>query len=79
MSKNILNDKLDLDVLRHGIDRYGDNLPIDTAEILLERIKSVQNQDPDAVTNLVKQFQQNEALDQLYERSLRDFRLLLMI
>jgi hypothetical protein len=74
MTKNILNDQLNLEVLCHGIDNYGDNLRTDTIEVLLEDLKAVQHQNPDAVTNLVEQFKQNESLDRLYERSLRDLR-----
>jgi hypothetical protein len=74
MTKSILNDQLDLEVLRYGIENYSDTLPTDTIEILLEKIKSVQNQESDAVANLIKQFQENQALDKLYERSLRDLR-----
>jgi hypothetical protein len=52
-------------VLCHGIERYADALPTDTIEMLIEKIKAVQNQEPDAVVNLIKQFQENEALDRL--------------
>jgi hypothetical protein len=69
-----IQDQLDLDVLSYGLDRYADDLTTDTVASLREGIQAIQQRDPSAVADLVKQFQENEALDRLYKRSLRDLR-----
>jgi hypothetical protein len=74
MSQEIFNDELDLNVLCHGIDHFSDDLPTETAENLLTRLKAIQQGDPDATRDLVTQFQENQDLDRIYTRSLRDLR-----
>lgn len=71
---SVLNDELDLEVLRYAVDRHAAELPNELAETLLHGIKAIQHQDPDAVTNFVAQFRQNEQLDRIYEKSLKALR-----
>jgi hypothetical protein len=74
MSQEIFNDELDLNVLCHGIDHFSDDLPTETIEKLLTKLKAIQNGDPDAARDLVTQFQENKNLDRMYTRSLQDIR-----
>jgi hypothetical protein len=71
---SVLNDELDLEVLCYAVDRYAAELPTELAETLLHGIKAIQHQDPDAVTNFVAQFRQNEHLDRIYDKSLKALR-----
>lgn len=64
MSQEIFNDELDLEVLYHRIDRFSDNLPTETVEKLLTKLKTIQQGDLDAAGDLVAQFQENKNLDQ---------------
>lgn len=71
---SVFSDQIDLAVLHHAVTHHAADLPDDLSEALLQGVKAIEQQKPHAILELAHQLQQTPALDQLYEKALRDLR-----
>ncbi len=67
---SVSNDKLDLEVLQHALDRYSDTIPRAELEQLVQLVQSWKNQDDRAAQSLYEFVSQSEAIDEAYDHAL---------
>ena len=71
---SVYSNEIDLEVLKYAVEHYSVDLPNESREDLLRALQNLQQQQPNAASQLCELVSQTRELDQIYTLALRDLR-----